>query len=174
MNKLSISNQLRSILNKMSNEDLNSFARILIEFVRENDKNFMDIADDSYLDFIRAINPPEYFIGKTGDDFRIISNGYLFKGFETKAETWRIASTLIWDLISYESEVVCPHCLSDQLRIYKNTVSGKTVFSCETCFYSAEDGIEIKRPDTLVPASRLEIQNREIKLPILPPSETFK
>jgi hypothetical protein len=158
MNDSKMFNQLKTILNNISNEDLFSFTQNLIEFVKQNESKLEEISDKRFVDFIKNVNLQEYFIGETGDNFKVISNGYVNKGFKTTDDVWRIASSLVWDLLTFESEIICPRCSSDNLRVFVNTASSETIFSCETCFYSQLNGKEIKRPETLVPASKIEIQ----------------
>lgn len=162
MNDQNMLNQLKTVLTNMSNEDLYSFTQNLIEFVKQNESKLEEVSEKRFVDFIKNMNLEEYFIGKTGDNFKGISVGYINKGFKTADDVWRVVSSLIWDLTSFESEVICTHCSSDNLRIFVNTSSGETIFSCETCFYSQINSNEIKRPETLVPASKNEIQAQNI------------
>lgn len=162
MNDQNMLNQLKTVLTNMSNEDLYSFTQNLIEFVKENESKLEEVSEKNFIDFIKNINLEEYFIGKTGDNFKGISMSYANKGFKTTSDVWRVVSSLIWDLISFESAVICPHCSSDNLRIFLNTASGETIFSCETCFYSQINTKEIRRPETLVPASKIEIETQNI------------
>lgn len=162
MNDPNLFNQLKTVLNNMSNEDLYSFTQNLIEFVKQNESKLEEVSEKGFVDFIKNMNLEEYFIGKTGDNFKVISMGYVNKGFKTADDVWRIVSSLIWDLISFESKVICPRCSSDNLRIFENTASSDIIFSCETCFYSQINSNEIKRPETLVPASKIEIQAQNV------------
>ncbi len=161
MNDSNLFNQLKTVLNNMSNEDLYSFTQNLIDFVRQNESKLEEVSEKRFVDFIKNMNLEEYYIGKTGDNFKVISMGYFNKEFRTADDVWRIVSSLIWDLISFESEVICPRCSSDNLRIFVNTASSETIFSCETCFYSQINGKEIKRPETLVPASKIQIETQK-------------
>ncbi|AIQ53437.1 hypothetical protein [Paenibacillus sp. FSL R7-0331] len=156
------------LFSEMKNMDLTSFLTRLIDIVKSNQDAIYQILEGrqrtnnykftenekNIFRFISTITPEKYVIGTTGDDFKLIVEGYINRAPKSELEVLRRISKLVKDIITFTSSVVCPQCKSDHLRILTDIESTNLYRHCETCSFIETSDIEQQTQDsTLFPAN---------------------
>ena len=136
------------------NEPPDELLKRILEIVRENYYIFYEYADIKFLDYIIEIDVDELIIGTNGDDFELRLKSYIRQESISIEIIWNILAQLIWDLAVPVTENVCPFCHCDNLVVLVDKEKKHVYETCENCFYTVEDGIQIMRPKELFPANK--------------------
>jgi hypothetical protein len=119
-----------------------------------NDKKYsFGEAEKGYLNFVINIREEDFVIGAAKHDYERIVVRYQQCPPVSKIEAWRKISHLIWDLIVFVSQEVCPQCKSDHLCILMDSGGSKVYKSCETCFYTVSEDHQPQKREGLFPAN---------------------
>lgn len=126
----------------------------LLNSVHNNKKYKFAESEKVFLEFSKGIDPDMFVIGSTGDNFETIVSTYIKRTPSSEIEIWHRISNLLWDLITFTTQVVCPQCKSDHLRILTDADGTKLYKSCETCLFTESNGHTFQRQGVLFPANR--------------------
>ncbi|MDF2884627.1 MAG: hypothetical protein K0R54_5196 [Clostridiaceae bacterium] len=147
-------NECIEIFKKVSNKRLNEFLDEMALFIIKHKMSFNEVADLNFLEFICSIDSNKFIIGTTGDNFEGLSAIYNETKQVNIRDIWRIVSNTIWDLTTFTTEEICPHCKSDNLRVLTDFKKENIYKSCETCFLIECNGKADVRPQDLFPADK--------------------
>lgn len=144
----------KSAFRACENRQVDDLLKNIVEIVIENYSIFETIADTKFLKFVLQMNINDYVIGTNGDDYKL-----RLKTFEEQKnlsidEIWYILSQLIWDLTVPVTSMICPFCQCDNVVLLTDNVGEHLYESCENCFGTTEKGIQIMRPENLLPCSK--------------------
>lgn len=156
---LALWEECKDVFISASNKQLKELLENIIEIVKKNVNIFQRKADLDFLNYIVQMNVDEYIIGTNGDDFELRLKGYMQQENISVEELWRILAQLIWDLTVPVTDKICPFCHCDNLVLLVDKEKKHRYESCETCFWIAEEGKQIARPEDLFPAEKSMIKN---------------
>lgn len=129
----------------------------LLDIVIKNYEVFQVIADTNFLKFLTEMNINDYIVGTNGDDYNIRLSNYAERKELSLEEIWHILSQLIWDLTVPVTNKICPFCQCDNIVLLTDEKKEHLYESCENCFRTTENHLQIMRPNNLYPADKREI-----------------
>lgn len=135
------------------NKQLDRLLKNILGIVKKNYREFEDVTEHDFLEFVLFMDADNYFVGTNGDDYELILRTYSKQEEPTIADIWNILSQLIWDLTVPVIDKICPFCGCDNIILLLD--SDKIIYeSCENCFRTTKEGNEIMRPDNLFPVNK--------------------
>lgn len=152
--KINLWNECRDMFSSVSNNNLDNLLRRTVLIVNRYQKILSKVADLNFLEYIIQLNSSDYQIGLNGDDYEMILKKYVEIEIVSLKEIWRILSQLVWDLCTAVTTEICPNCHCDELILLTDKTEKHLYKSCETCFWTSEDGLQVKKPKELYPAKK--------------------
>lgn len=132
--------------------DKNQLVIALCQFLKRNHEISKKNIDLSVLMFLYKLNPSDYILGTSDQDYTSLKI-HLMSRELTKKEELKESVMLIWDLISYMTDEICPSCNQANLRLYTDTNYRDVYAACEECFSCRKDGVWIISNEELYPAN---------------------
>lgn len=127
--------------------------QVLIGFLTKHERQTRKYVSASTLTFLKTLKPQEYILGQSDQDFVSVI-AYLATQSLTLEQTIRETVLLIWDLISYTSDEICPGCQQTNLRLYTGENTSDIYETCIECSARRKNGQWIYSREELYPANK--------------------
>lgn len=148
----------KEIFKTSDNDNLVRLLESVLGIIKKNYSDFEKCADLDFLKYVVNLKVDEYVIGRNGDDFKLRLNQYIQQENVSLEDIWKILSQLIWDLIIPVTERICPFCKSDYLVLLTDKENKHIYEFCETCFWTMEKDVQVKRRGNLFPANKILVK----------------
>lgn len=164
LNKANMKQQFMKILKGIKNNHLEDNLNKLKEFTCLFRDEFTPYADKYFLDFVGQLDVRLYILDSSGDDFEMMSKSYIKRldSSNTKVvDIWRTVESLIWELCVFCTDIVCPRCKSDTLKIVQD-LDNHIYKVCDTCFYSETEEGAVSTPICIIPVPILDSKYKNL------------
>lgn len=136
------------------NDDYEELINVLISFLRRNDKISKKYIETFALYHLYNVSPKEYILNHSDQDNFLVINHLITQEFVNEEEIIKEVVYLIWEIITYMTDEVCPSCFQTNLRLYTDRFQQDVYEMCVECFAcrKGEDWIHLKQD--LYPATK--------------------
>ena len=154
--------ECKEIFLSVKNDELEIFFKNIIEIVKKNYSLLKKCADYTFLNHIIEMDYRNFVIGTNGDDYEKLVKIYCERKNILLEDVWCILAQLIWDLSVPVTTEICPFCHCDNVVILVDKTECHLYESCENCFRTLENGIQVIRPKDLFPANRVVLTKHHL------------
>lgn len=154
-------NDCKKVFQKAKNEHTDYLLKDIIEIIRLYREPLDSVADYNDLEYVNNMNASDYITGTNGDNFEILLSAFLKNSKPSLDDIWKMLSQLVWDLSVVVSTELCPNCKCDYISYYTDETKTHLYESCVNCFWTVENGKQIKRPDELYPTTKSFLMDKK-------------
>jgi len=150
---------LRSI--ELKNTSTVQFVSCLIGWLLSNRRAFPEESWNLYgLDQLTSIDCDRYEVEFTEESLHSTISRLVKQSPSSKDSITMIIRDVLWDCIVHKSEVECPNCGDDDLRVLVDSESREIVLACDICSWSqSKNGNKYVGDKKLRIAERSELDN---------------
>ncbi len=92
-------------------------------------------------------------VGTSGINLPKLANTLSIRQIQKPEQIIKAIENIIWDLIVFESDIICPQCKGDKLQCLSEVNSTEIFLSCSSCFWTKkENGNIVHKSDSMIPA----------------------
>lgn len=154
-------NDCKKVFQKAKNEHPDYLLKDIIEIIREYSEILVSVADYNDIEYIINMNVPDFIVGTNGDNFELLLTNLLKISNPGLDDIWKMLSQLVWDLSVVVSSELCPNCKCDYISYYTDKTKTHLYESCVNCFWTVENGKQIKKPDELYPTTKSFLMDKK-------------